>query len=119
MLESLKPRAGRRWPRGQKFQLTATGIEAETGHALAVREARAGGRTGLEAARQRWAAALELQPCDGVVLTELKPGKRSLADLAAALEDCGATKPEVKDSLDRLVERGLAEPLPLPAQALV
>lgn len=119
MLESLKPRDGRRWPRGQRFQLTAAGQEAEAAHGDVVREARAQGRAALEAAQLRWAEPLGVLPGDGVVLTQLKPGRRNLADLAEALADCGATKAEVKVTVDRLVERGLAEPLPLPAQPAV
>lgn len=119
MLESLKPRDGRRWPRGQRFQLTPAGLEAESAHAEAVRDARAQGRTALETAQQRWAGPRGLLPGDGIVLTQLKPGKRSLADLAEALADCGSSKADVKVAVDRLVERELAEPLPLPAQAAV
>jgi len=117
MLDSLKPRAGRRWPRGQRFQLTPAGLEAESTHADAVRAARALGRDALDVAQRRWADPLGLQPCDGVVLGELKPGRRSLADVAAGLETCGSTRAEVKESVDRLVEKGLVEPLPLPARA--
>jgi len=116
MLDSLKPRAGRRWPRGQRFQLTPTGLAAEVAHSEAIREARALGRSALEVAQRRWAEPLGLQPCDGVVLGELKPGRRSLADVSDALENCGSSRADVKDSVDRLVERGLVEPLPLPAQ---
>jgi hypothetical protein len=119
MLDSLKPRGGRRWPRGQRFQLTPTGLDAATSHADAIREARALGRSALEVAQKRWAEPLGLLPCDGVVLMELKPGKRSLADVASALVDCGNSRADVKDSVDRLVERGLVEPLPLPAQLQV
>jgi hypothetical protein len=117
MLDSLKPRAGRRWPRGQRFQLSPAGLEAEVAHADAVRAARALGREVLDVAQRRWADPLGLHPGDGVVLGELKPGRRSLADLAEALESCGSTRAEVKDSVDRLVEKGLVEPLPLPARA--
>jgi hypothetical protein len=115
MLESLKPRAGRRWPRGQRFQLTAAGAAAAESHAEAIRDARAMGRSALDVAQLRWAEPLGLRPCDGVVLVELKPGRRSLADVAEALENCGSSRADVKDSVDRLVERGLVEPLPLPA----
>jgi len=117
MLDSLKPRAGRRWPRGQRFQLTSSGLDAEGAHADAVRAARALGRDALDVAQRRWADPLGLHPCDGVVLGELKPGRRSLADVALALETCGSTRAEVKESVDRLVEKGLVEPLPLPARA--
>jgi hypothetical protein len=118
MLESLKPKGGTRWPRGQRFQLTAAGAAAAATHAEAVREARALGRTALDSAQRRWAEPLGLEPTDAVVLSELKPGRRSIADVSSALDDCGRTKAEVKVSIDRLVTRGLAEPLPLaePAQ---
>jgi len=117
MLESLKPRTGRRWPRGQRFQRTAAGVAAEAAHAEAIRDARAQGRSALDLAQLRWAEPLGVRPGDGVVLVELKPGRRSLADVAVALENCGSSRADVKDSVDRLVERGLAEPLPLPASA--
>jgi hypothetical protein len=114
MLDSLKPKGGKRWPRGQRFQLTTAGIEAEAAHAEAIREARAQGRVALEAAQRRWADPRGLLPGDGVVLAELKPGRRSLADLNGALDECGVSKAEVKASVDRLVERDLAGPLPVP-----
>jgi hypothetical protein len=117
MLESLKPKGGKRWPRGQRFQLTAAGIEAEAAHAEAIRDARAQGRSALEGAQARWAEPRGLMPCDGVVLAELKPGRRSLSDLAEALDGCGVPRAEVKASLDRLAEKDLAEPMPLPEHA--
>jgi len=117
MLESLRPKDGRRWPRGQRFQLTPAGADAESAHGTAVREARAQGRAALEQAQRRWAEPLGVEPGDGVVLSQLRPGKRSLADLAEALADCGATKADVKASVDRLVDRALVEPTPVPAQA--
>ncbi len=117
MLESLKPKGGKRWPRGQRFQLTPAGIEAEAAHADAIREARAQGRTALEGAQRRWAEPRGLVPADGVVLAQLKPGRRSLTELTEALVDCGLDKAEIKASLDRLVERTLAEPLPVQVEA--
>ncbi len=115
MLSSLQPRGGRRWPRGQRFQLTEAGLAAEAARAETVRETRAMGRAALEAAGLRWAAPLGIEPRDGVVLSELKPGRRSLADLARELEVCGPSRSDVKESIDRLVERGLAEPMPAAA----
>ncbi|HSB19107.1 MAG TPA: hypothetical protein VLD85_03760 [Anaeromyxobacteraceae bacterium] len=117
MLESLKSRGGKRWPRGQRFQLTPAGVDSEAAHASAVRDARAQGRTALESAQRRWAEPLGLDPADGVVLAELKVGRRSLADICTALESCGLDKAQVKVSVDRLVEKQLAEPLPTQLEA--
>ena len=112
MLESLKPRAGKRWPRGQKFALSDRGASAENAYREAVQAARAQGRAALDAAQRAWAMPLQVDPVDGVVLGELRGGKRSIADLARTLEDCGTSAAEVKSAIDRLAEAGLVEPVP-------
>jgi hypothetical protein len=112
MLESLKSRGGKRWPRGQKFALSPRGIEAEATYRDVVASARSSGRTNLDAAQQEWARGLGVDPRDGVVLAELRGGKRSIADVAKALEDCGTTPAEVKASVDRLTDAQLVEPFP-------
>ena len=111
MLESLKPRSGKRWPRGQKFGLSAAGAVAEKGHREAVQLARAQGRAALDAAQTTWAAPLNVLPGDGIVLSEFASGGRmGIGDVARALEDCGITAAEVKSAVDRLAEAGLIEP---------
>jgi hypothetical protein len=117
MLESLKPRGGKRWPRGQKFAMSPNGAAAEAAYREVVVTARAQGRATLESAERAWAEPLHLQPGDGVVLGELRSGKKSIADVARALEDCGTTQPEVKSAIDRLSEAGLVEPTPVSAAA--
>ena len=117
MLESLKPRGGKRWPRGQKFALSAAGATAEVAYREAIAAARAQGRTALEAAQRGWAEPLRVDAGDGVVLGELRSGKKSIADLARALEDCGVTQAEVKTAVDRLTDAALVEPAVLPAEA--
>jgi len=112
MLSSLKPGPGKRWPRGQRFLLSARGAEVETAYRAAVLEVRALGREALELAQKRWAEPLGLEARDGVVLSELRPGKRSLSELSKTLEVCGTTAPQVRDAVDRLVARGLVEPTP-------
>jgi hypothetical protein len=107
MLESLKSRGGKRWPRGQKFELSPTGVLAETTYRDAILAARAQGRTALEVAQRTWAEPLGVQPGDGVVLGELRGGKKSIAELARALEDCGTTQSEVKVAIDRLSDAQL------------
>ena len=117
MLESLKPKGGKRWPRGQKFQLSPRGAEAEQSYRTAVAAARGmAGRAALEFQQRAWAEPLGIEPTDGLVLTELCQGHRSLSDLARNLETCGVGAAEVKASVDRLVVAGIAEPIPTAAQ---
>lgn len=118
MLSSLKSLAGKRWPRGTRFSLSARGIDAEVAYRAAVQEVRAQGRLALESAQRSWATPLGLTHADGVILSELRSGRRSLSDICAALETCGITQAEVRGAVDRLVTAGLVEPAPPPTQAL-
>jgi hypothetical protein len=115
MLESLKPRAGKRWPRGQKFGLSSSGLAAEADYRAAIAAARASGRGALESAERNWATPLGIQPNDGVVLGELRSGRRSIAELARDLESCGVSAADVKVIVDRLCEAQLVEPQPVAA----
>lgn len=117
MLQSLKPRSGKRWPRGQKFVMSPAGTAAEVSYREAIQAARAQGRSALESAQRSWAASLGVEPTDGVVLSELRAGRRSIADVARGLEDCGTSPAEVKVAVDRLAEVGLVEPVPGAAAA--
>ncbi len=114
MLSSLRPSGGRRWPRGQRFSLSPLGVQSAATYREAVAGARAQGRQSLEAAEQAWGAPRGLAQGDGVVLCQIEPGRRSLSDLARALEDCGITSAEVKAAVDRLADAGLVEPSPPP-----
>ncbi len=109
MLSSLKTPAGRRWPRGTRFSLSARGVEAEVAYRAVVQEARAQGRGALESAQRGWATPLGLGHADGVVLSELRSGRRSLSEICSALESCDISPSEVRGALDRLVVAGLAE----------
>jgi len=112
MLESLKPRGGKRWPRGQKFVLSTNGAAAEAAYREAVQSARAQGRGALDAAQLAWAEPRHIAPADGVVLGELRGGRKSIAEIAKSLEDCGTSAADVKAMVDRLSEAGLVEPAP-------
>jgi hypothetical protein len=112
MLESLKAKGGKRWPRGQKFNLSLRGAAAEAAYREAVATARASGRAALDAAQQAWAAPFGVHAGDGVIL-----GGRSIADVARALEDCGTTQADVKAAIDRLTDAGLVEPAAAPEAA--
>jgi hypothetical protein len=52
-----------------------------------------------------------------VVLGEVRPGRRSLADLGRSLEACGTPPAQIRESVDRLVGKGLVVALPLPGAA--
>ncbi len=116
MLTSLRPSGGRRWPRGQRFSLSPLGVESAGAYREAVAGARSRGRESLEAAERAWATPRLLAPGDGVVLCQIEPARRSLPELARALEPCGITAAEVKAAVDRLADAGLVEPSPPPAQ---
>jgi hypothetical protein len=117
MLESLKPRGGRRWPRGQRFTLSPSGVSAHAAYLAAIQDSRSSGRSALETAQASWARELGVEPDDGVVLSELRNGHRSIAEIARSLEACGTTSAEVKQAIDRLVGAGAVEPSPGPQAA--
>ncbi len=103
---------GTRWPRGQKFRLTALGQDVEARYQAVLLEARqAGGRAAFDEATKTFAAPLGIQPGDGTFLGELKAQPRSIVELMESLQDGGATKAEVKSALDRLIAAKLAEPV--------
>jgi hypothetical protein len=114
MFSAPQPTHARRWPRGQRFGLSVQGVEAEAAYRAAVQDVRSLGRDALSLAEKRWAEPLGLVSGDGVVMAQIRPGRRSLADLGHALEDCGTAPTQIRESVDRLVERGFVEPLPLP-----
>jgi hypothetical protein len=102
--------ASRRWPRGQKFELSAPGVAAEAAHREALQGARASGRQVLEAALAAWAGPLQVDAGDGVVLSELRGGRRGMNDLVRGLEEAGIEPAQVKAAIDRLVAAGLVTP---------
>src|SRR5437870_11986068 len=72
---------GTRWPRGQKFQLTALGQDAEARYQAVLQGARdAGGRVAFDEATKQFAAPLGIQPGDGAFLGELKAQPRTIVD---------------------------------------
>lgn len=119
MFSAPQPKHDRRWPRGQRFGLSAPGVDAEAAYRATVQDVRSLGRDALAMAEKRWAEPLGLQPGDGVVMAQIRPGRRSFADLGQALEDCGMSPAQIRESVDRLVERGLVDAMPLPGTAAV
>jgi hypothetical protein len=118
MIDSLKrPPGSLRWAPRQRFTLNEAGRQAKASYDLAVTTARehGGGREALEAAQTAWSAPFGLQPGDGVLLDELSRAKVTVAQVAEALADCGASRAEVQSSTDRLFKAGLLEADPRPA----
>jgi hypothetical protein len=112
-----KPADGRkRWPRGQKFTLSAAGAEAELAYRDAVLGARASGRSALESALADWAVPRRVAPGDGVILRELVGKRLGLSHLCEALETTGIVPDEVRAAVGRLVDAGIVEALPTASQ---
>jgi hypothetical protein len=112
----VKKTDGKRWPRGQKFELTPAGIELEEAYRAAVSASRTSGRAVLAAALDAWAQTARVPPGDGVVLSELRGKRLGLAELARALEGTGIVADEVRATVGRLVDAGAIAPCPLASQ---
>lgn len=113
-----KPPTSKRWPRGQKFSISSLGAGAAQAYHAAVQEARASGRSALDAALTGWALPRGLAAADGVILTELSGKRLGVSDLCEALEPTGIPAEEVRAGIGRLVAAGIVEPLPLRSQQL-
>jgi hypothetical protein len=99
-----------RWPRSQRFQLSATGREASHAFKEVLEASRTeGGRASFDAAREAWAARLTLQPSDALYFAELEGKACTLDEMTKSLDGCGPRKQDVKDAIVRLVEVKLIE----------
>jgi hypothetical protein len=100
-----------RWPRSQKFVLSARGVEAETSYRELIVASRDGaGRASFDQARATWAGNYQLEADDGLYLAEVKAGAANLPKLIAALETCGKTRPDAIAAIERLVDQGFLSP---------
>jgi hypothetical protein len=116
MLSSKPSNGAKRWPRGQKFTLSAMGGDAEEAYRSTVLASRSSGRAALDAALTAWAAPRGVVAADGVILTELSGKRLGIGDLCERLEAAGFMPEEVRAGLGRLVEAGVVEPVPLASQ---
>jgi hypothetical protein len=107
---------GPRFPRGQKFTLSAAGKAAEEAYRAVVMAARSTGRSALDAAVAAWSSPLRVAPGDGVLLGELRGKPRGLSELSEGLDAAGIAPGEVRAAVGRLVAAGLLEPVPPPSQ---
>lgn len=101
---------GPRWPRKQRFRLSAIGTEAEADYQAAVKSSHScAGREAFDQAMATWATPLGVQPGDGVYLSELRISVQTLTELVDRLISCGTTKSEAEAALERLLSAKLAE----------
>lgn len=108
----------KRWPRGQKFTVSLSGIAAEEAYRAAVLGARSSGRNALDTALISWATPLGVAPADGVILAELSGKRLGLSSLCEGLEGAGIVAEDVRAGIARLVSAGLVEPVPAPGERL-
>ena len=91
----------------QRFRLEALGRSAEASYRSQIVASRTlPGRESYDAARAAWAAALSLQPDDGMYLGELRPGPTTLAAIIEALAQCGKSRADAVTAMGRLVDAG-------------
>ncbi len=102
------PPQKRRWPRSQRFTLSAAGREAESAYRTTIVASRAEeGRGSFDTARAEWAKALGIEPDDGVYLCEISAGPVRLENVVEALDSCGKTRQDAVAALGRLFDAGL------------
>ncbi len=105
-----------RWSRSQKFQLSETGRTADAALQDVIVASRAEpGRQAFEAACRAWAQPLALEQNDGMYLSELKAGPRTLREIVSSFDGCGPTQDDVRAALERLINARLLEMVPPPA----
>jgi hypothetical protein len=106
----------KRWPRAQRFQLSAEGSAAEAAYREEIVASRsAPGRDSFDAARTAWAADRGIVPGDGLYLGELVRGPMTLDEITRAVDSCGASRGEVHEAVARLASAGMIEPVVPPA----
>jgi len=113
-----EPQAQRpRWPKGQRFQLSAAGREAGVTYRAAITASRAeAGRASFDAANSDWAKRLNIESADGLYFGEMQKGPRTIDEMVASLEGCGPARSDIRTAVDRLVKLQLLEPvIPPPA----
>ena len=117
MNEHVTPAPRVKWPKGQRFQLSAAGREAGAQYRATITASRVeGGRASYDAANAEWAARLKVEAADHLYFGELQKAPRTIDEMVASLEGCGPVRADVKTAIDRLVKLQLLEPVvPPPA----
>ena len=116
MNEHETPAPRQKWPKGQRFQLSAAGREAGSQYRTSITASRSeAGRASFDAANSEWAARLKLETADHLYFGELQKAPRTIDEMVASLEGCGPARADVKTAIDRLVKLQLLEPVVPPA----
>jgi hypothetical protein len=104
----------RRWPRAQRFTLSAEGSEAEEKYrSIIVASRQDEGRASYDAARMAWASEYRLQPDDALYLGEARSGPVTLAGMVESLDTCGKTHRDALAAVGRLLDCGFVTAIPV------
>jgi hypothetical protein len=97
-----------RWPRSQRFSLSARGQAVEAAYREQIVTSRnEPGRASFDAARLAWAQTHGLSADDGLYLAEIARAPITLSQLVAALETCGKNRLDAIEAVGRLVDAGM------------
>ena len=107
----------KRWPRGQKFTLSAAGAEAEAAYRGAVLGARASGRTRPRGGARRLGRAAARRARATASSSPSSPGSGSASRTCARRSRRpGSCPTRSAPAIGRLVDAGIVEPVPLASQ---
>lgn len=105
-------KANRRWPRSERFELSETGQKAAKAYLDTIVASRAEeGRRAFDEARKRWSDEFGVGEEDALCMREMVAGATTLVDLVEQLDGCGPDRKQVKEALERMLEKGLITPL--------
>ena len=100
-----------RWPRSQRFTLSARGQQAESAYRERIVTSRSEpGRASFDTARAEWAQAHGLSADDGLYLAEVARGPVTLSQVVESLETCGKNRLDAIAALERLSDAGMIAP---------
>ena len=69
------------------------------------------GRRAFDDARARWSEEFGVTAEDALCMREMVPGATTLVALVEQLDGCGPDRKQVKEALERMLEKGLITPI--------
>lgn len=105
-------KANRRWPRSERFELSESGRKAAQSYLDMIVASRAEeGRRAFDEARKRWSDEFGVSAEDALCMREMVSGATTLVALVEQLDGCGPDRKQVKEALERMLEKGLISPI--------
>jgi hypothetical protein len=101
-----------KWARSQRFRLTIKGEEAHGEWKNRVGSVQGQGKSVFETALGEWSKHFGIAPDDAPYVSELAQTSLRVEDIEKAFADMGTSRQGIKDSLSRLYDAGLVEPVP-------